>query len=107
MINKHLRSSVLEPNLDLLLSNPQLAGMTMAKFKQRSYLKMSLAGAFKSKGIKDKKKTPVTVSIFQNKKGVLNQSPRECCSLPTIQVFFMLENSLQLQSVVNSMILRI
>ena len=33
-INKHLRSSVLEPDLHLLLSNPQLAGMTIAKFEQ-------------------------------------------------------------------------
>ena len=43
MINKHLRSSVLEPDLHLLLRNPQLAGMTIAKIEQRLYLKTGLA----------------------------------------------------------------
>ena len=60
----------------------------------------------RSKGLKDEKE-PFSVLIYQNQRGVLSQSPRECCSLATVQVFLMLENSLQLQSLVIRMILRI
>ena len=66
----------------------------------------NVLGGGRSKGLKDEKKT-YPVLIYQDQKGVLNQSPRECCSLATVQIFLLLENSLQLQSVVIRMILRI
>ena len=66
----------------------------------------NVLGGGRSKGLKDEKE-PFSVLIYQNPKGVLSQSPRECCSLATVQVFLLLEKSLQLQSVVIRMILRI